>query len=156
MARYQTHASSCGPAALRNALSILGFHRSEEELIKLCRTTTDGTSAKSLVRAVSTLKESCSLEGPGEIKEKDGDIAMLRLLEALRNGRPIICCVRTDLPWDHYAIASGLLGSAGPGLRVVCEDSGSLELTKYRTVPEFVEWWRGPETERKPFYGIVL
>lgn len=156
MARYQTHASSCGPAALRNGLAILGFDRSEQELIKLCRTDTNGTSVKNLVRAVATLKESCNLEGPAEIKEKSSDVAFLRLLEAIRNGRPVICCVRTDEPWDHWALASGLLGSAGAGLRVVCEDSGALELTEYRTPAQFMEWWTGPETERKPYYGIVL
>lgn len=156
MARYQTHASSCGPAALRNALSILGYDRSEQELIKTCKTDTDGTTVKNLFRALTTLKESCNLEGPAEIKEKEPDVALLRLLEALRNGRPVICCVRTDEPWDQWALASGILGSAGPNLRLVCEDSGSLELTEYRTPAQFTEWWRGPETERKPYYGIVL
>lgn len=156
MARYQQHPATCGPASIRNALAVLGVDRSESEIIQLCRTTTNGTPSAAMLRALRSLRESCNLVGPSEISEAKPDVALLRLLEALRSGRPVICCVRTTDPWDHWALACGLLGSAGDHLRINCEDSGDHEITRHRTPADFLDWWRGPVNARRPFYGVVL
>ncbi|MEK9143954.1 MAG: cysteine peptidase family C39 domain-containing protein [Patescibacteria group bacterium] len=47
--------TTCGPAALKLALTILGKRRSLSSLIALCKTTRNGTSTKSMITAVNKL-----------------------------------------------------------------------------------------------------
>ena len=47
--------TTCGPAALKLALTILGKRRSLASLITLCKTTRNGTSTKSMIAAVNKL-----------------------------------------------------------------------------------------------------
>lgn len=47
--------TTCGPAALKLALTILGKRRSLSSLIALCKTTRNGTSTKNMVTAVNKL-----------------------------------------------------------------------------------------------------
>lgn len=47
--------STCGPAALKIALSILGKRKSLDSLIELCKTNRNGTTTKNLVGAVNKL-----------------------------------------------------------------------------------------------------
>jgi len=42
---------TCGPAALKTALHIFGIHKSLETLIKLCKTTRNGTTTPNFIRA---------------------------------------------------------------------------------------------------------
>lgn len=115
----------------------------------LCKTTPDGTTAFNLVKAVRTIEGTRGMV----IEEARADIAMLRLTQSLYEGRPAILCVTSEKPWDHYAVAGGVLGF---GQRIVCVDSGDNDLVKFRTLDEVVEWWRGPEKERRPFWGVIV
>ena len=47
--------TTCGPAALKLALAILGKRRSLSTLIELCKTTRNGTSTKNMIAAVNKL-----------------------------------------------------------------------------------------------------
>lgn len=47
--------TTCGPAALKLALEILGKHKSLSTLIELCKTNRNGTSTKNLIGAVNKL-----------------------------------------------------------------------------------------------------
>lgn len=47
--------TTCGPAALKLALAVLGKRRSLSSLIKLCKTTRNGTSTKHMIAAVNKL-----------------------------------------------------------------------------------------------------
>ena len=47
--------TTCGPAALKLALTILGKRRSLSTLIELCKTTRNGTSTKNMITAVNKL-----------------------------------------------------------------------------------------------------
>lgn len=47
--------TTCGPAALKLALTILGKRRSLSSLIALCKTTRNGTSTKNMITAVNKL-----------------------------------------------------------------------------------------------------
>ena len=47
--------TTCGPAALKLALAILGKRRSLSTLIELCKTTRNGTSTKNMITAVNKL-----------------------------------------------------------------------------------------------------
>jgi len=51
----QPDETTCGPAAIKIALRILGVKKSLNELIKLCRTNRNGTSTKNMIRALTTL-----------------------------------------------------------------------------------------------------
>lgn len=42
---------TCGPSAMKIALHIFGIHKSLESLIKLCKTTRNGTTTKNLIHA---------------------------------------------------------------------------------------------------------
>jgi ABC-type bacteriocin/lantibiotic exporter with double-glycine peptidase domain len=44
---------SCGPAALKIALRVLGIHKSYEYLADLCKTTKNGTSVTNLIKAAN-------------------------------------------------------------------------------------------------------
>lgn len=46
---------TCGPTALKTALKILDIHTSLESLIKLCKTTRNGTSTHNIIRAINSL-----------------------------------------------------------------------------------------------------
>lgn len=144
--RFQRSKSSCGPAALSNALECLGLRRSEDELSALCKQTPDGTSPKNLCAAIATIEGTRNTV----IDEVKPHIAILQLLQSLYEGRPVIVCVDD---WQHYAVAAGVLGF---GHRVVCIDSGDNDLVKTRTVDEFVDWWSGPESAIRPYYGVVV
>lgn len=143
--RLQARKSSCGPASLANALEALGLSRTEEELISLCGQTPDGTTEKGLRKAIAALGGLNK-----EISESRPEVATLYLLQALYEGRPVILCVET---WGHWAVAAGTLGF---GKRVVCIDSGDNDLVRMRTLDEVVDWWRGPDAAKKPFYGVIV
>jgi hypothetical protein len=115
----------------------------------LCKQTPAGTDWKNLVRAVRTIEGTRGMV----IEEAKHDVAMLRLLQALYEGRPVIVAVTSERPWDHYSVAGGVLGF---GQKINCIDSGDNDLYRTRTIDEFVEWWKGPEGSKKPFWGVVL
>lgn len=143
--KLQARRSSCGPASLANALECLGMSRTEEELITLCGQTTEGTTDKGLRKAIAAVG---GLNR--EISESRPDVAMLILLQAIYEGRPVIVCCET---WGHWAVCAGVLGF---GKRVVCIDSGDNDLVRLRTLDEVVEWWKGPEASKKPWYGVIV
>lgn len=47
--------TTCGPAALKNALAVLGVRRSLKYLLELCRTNRNGTSTKNFISAINKL-----------------------------------------------------------------------------------------------------
>ena len=52
----QPDSNTCGPASLKTALEILGIKKPLRELVKLCRTTRNGTSPAKLIRAANSLR----------------------------------------------------------------------------------------------------
>lgn len=134
---------------MANALECLGVRRTEDELAALCKTTPEGTGANSLIKAIAAIEGTRNVV----IDENRADVALLRLLQALYEGRPVLVCVNSREPWDHYAIAAGVLGF---GQRITCIDSGDNDLVRTRTLDEFVDWWRGPASAKRPFWGVVV
>lgn len=143
--KFQSTRSSCGPASLRNALEARGLHRTEEELVELCKQGPEGTSPRNLRRAIAAVGGVNK-----EIHESRPEVAILYLLQALYDGYPVICCVDE---WQHWAVAAGVLGF---GKRIVCVDSGDNNLVVMRTLDDFVEWWSGPDSATKRYYGVVV
>ena len=88
---------TCGPSALRNALSNLGFEYSEEYLIKLLNTNPErGTWSNKFIKikSISLIK----------IIEKE-DINLNELANLIKKGFQIITCfyVKSDKV-DHYSL----------------------------------------------------
>lgn len=110
----------------------------------LCKQTPEGTTPENLVKAISTIEGTRGTV----IREARADVGLMRVLQALYEGRPVIVCV--DL-YQHWAVAGGVLGF---GQRINCIDSADNDLLKTRTLDQFVDWWRGPDGAK--FYGVVV
>lgn len=147
MPRFQSYRADCGPSALGNALDALGIRRSHDELVTLCGTTADGTTPLQLKRAITALRDSCGLMGPGEMKDTHADVALLRLGAVLSDGRPAVLLVDS---WEHWVAVVGRLGH-----RYVVADSADLRQTIHSTPADFADRWGYPGV-RNGFYGIAL
>lgn len=80
------------------------------------------------------------------IRERRRDIALLKLSEAVRRGRPVILSWRVDEPGDHWIAVIGVLGD-----RYLVADSGDAELVISCTLDELVDRWRDTRWE-----GVIL
>lgn len=148
--RLQSSTASCGLAAISNALSCLGISRSEEELVTLTGySAPDGTQEKGILKALAAIAKSEPAAGiqPAQVYETRADVAMLRLVEGLRHGRPAILCVDE---WDHWVVAFGLLGQS-----IHVADSADNALVITYSPGGLIDRWRNP-SKRKNFYGIIL
>jgi hypothetical protein len=153
--RYQSGKATCGPAALGNALLSLGLHRSEDELIKLCKTTAkDGTGTKRIIEATKAIS---APSGDGNlpeitlttavIDEQRQSVALLTLLDATRRGWASVCLVDN---WSHYVAVVGLLGD-----RVCVVDSASNELWHSLTLGDWVRRWECEDAKR-PYWAMII
>lgn len=143
MASYQSNRASCGPASLHNALEALGVHRTEEELIKLCGQTANGTSARGIIQACGKIGEGISAKA---FKRRDGDEAAIGLWYFVsERGRPAILCVDQ---FEHWVAVVGVVGS-----RFVILDSAETGLVFYYTAPDLLKRWEGPNGG---YHAIVL
>lgn len=139
----QDNQANCGPFALKNALTALGIERSAEELEKACGTTaTNGTPTKGIYKAASKI-DGCM---PVLLREKRTDIALMRLAEALRRGRPVVISWCSESPGDHWVAAVGVLGE-----RYLIADSGHSELVVSCDVAELEARWKD-----KHYEGVIL
>jgi ABC-type bacteriocin/lantibiotic exporter with double-glycine peptidase domain len=152
--KYQSQKSSCGPAALSAALEAIGIERAESEMITLTGCSADGTHDEDMVRALRIVQQSEPAIAARPFQD-NADVAILRLLRALDDGHPVIVAVCVDRPWDHYAVVVGRLGT-GATIRLNVFDAGTSESFRSMSMSEFMPWWRGPKTERKPYYGIIV
>ena len=103
-----------------------------------------------MLKALTLVAKEHPVVSPGVISEAREPIAVLQMLECLRNGHVVICCVDSD---EHWVVAFGLLGG-GERLRVHVSDSADPELVQHYTPQAFGQRWRGKG--RKPYYGIVV
>lgn len=148
--RYQSTAASCGPAALQNGLRARGIERSEDELTVLSGCTVSGTSGRGMMRALLAIAKDHPGLLPSVLSESRPDIAILRLLEALRSGYVVFQIVDN---LEHWVVAFGLLGAADRTV-VHVADSQDGELVRHYTPSQMLERWRGPG--KKPYYGIIV
>jgi hypothetical protein len=149
--RFQSNQANCGPAALRNALQCHGISRAEQELERLTGcTAAEGTTPRGILKALALVAKDHPEITPGVISEGRETIALLRLLEALRNGNVGILLVDD---WDHWVVAFGLLGG-GKNIRIHLSDSADSELIQHHSPQSLINRWKGQG--RKPYYGIVV
>jgi hypothetical protein len=122
-------------------LAAIGVVRSEDELGKLARQKTDGTSQAGLLKAIRSIN-------PGwghPVKFRDAHAAFASLWLHLNRGQPMILPVDN---WEHWVAAIGAIGQ-----RVLVADSADNELVLTYTTDEILARWEGP---RGGWYGIVI
>src|SRR3990167_1590022 len=123
---YQpTDDPACGPSALKHALAVLGKRKSLETLKEICRVTRNGTSTKSMIRAVNKL-------GLSALVVKSATLHHLH--SALHYGPNNVRAVMVSYLYDndpdsgHWATVSGYLSSKS---RIVLFDSYSGQKKSY-------------------------
>lgn len=135
--RYQSNRSSCGPATLHNALNALGIHRTEDELIQLTGQNPTGTSAKGLIKALTSISTpEAPLHGEA-VKFSTATQATIGLWYYVSDmGRPVILCVDD---FDHWIVCTGHLGR-----RFAVIDPADNRLVLYYGATELLTRWEGP------------
>ena len=136
----QPDETTCGPAALKTALEILGIRKSLPGLVKLCGTNKNGTSVKKLIRAANQL----------DLAVLTVEWATLRHLHAaLRHNSQKPLAVIVDYLYDldrdyspdeesgHYATVASFSGRQG---KIVLFDSSSGGRKSYLW-SEFLDRW---------------
>ena len=144
--RYQSLKAGCGPTALANALELYGIKRTEDEVAKLCGTTSAGTDHTGIVSALQNVGKY-----HGVIETKNASGARDALHYAICYGRPVICCVDN---WDHWVVAAGQLGE-----RLLVLDSASTELClvyPLTGVGGFTDRWLKNAKRGGGYYGIIV
>jgi len=154
MSRYriipikQPDEDSCGPAALKMALSILGKRMSFSRLKDLCETNTNGTNTKKMIRAIKKLNL------PALVVEKT---TLNHLLSALRTSplqkRAVLVSYLYGIdqddnpePWTgHWAVVSSFKPSTS---RIVLLDSYTGGKTSYAW-GEFRRRWIDENLKRR-------
>src|SRR5262245_12893608 len=122
--RYQSNRASCGPAALHNALASLGIHRTEDELVQLCKQTPDGTSARNLSKAIQSISTTeLPLRGDAFGYKNNPEALVSLWYHVSYLGRPCILAVDG---WEHWVTVVGHLGT-----RFAVADSANNALVLY-------------------------
>lgn len=139
--RFQTTQSSCGAAALANAIALLQYPAPlEEDVIRSAKTAWDGTSAGDIVKAARKL---------GYSAEK---YTGKRLPETLC---PYVLCVDRDEHW--IAVLSIVVG--GPldpsNVRMLVIDSAHNDLC-YTLQPSELEKRATGTSKKKPFSAVII
>lgn len=93
---------SCGPAALRAALYVLGHNITEASLRRRAGTTTWGTDEKGIKRAVAHYGHS-TRENHFSSHRK----AWAQLKKTVSMGRPVLICSDS---WEHWLAIVGVFG----------------------------------------------
>jgi len=148
---HQPDDTTCGPAALKHALQILGIRKSLEHLMELCKTTRNGTSTKNLIAAANKLGLSV------EIVEY---ASLHHLQSALRYPSNQIRAVLVSYLYDlderdnphpdsgHWAVVSSYMASRS---RIVLLDSASGQKKSYDWT-EFRTRWMDYDLKRKKLH----
>lgn len=138
---------TCGPVSLKIALSILGIKKSIASLIKLCQTTTQGTTTAKMIQAVRKLGLYVMVV----------DRATLRHIQSglkFQPSRPRALIVSylyymeynnsKDMEYEHWATVASYLSHKN---RLVLFDSYSVQKKSYSWT-DFRQRWIGYELKR--------
>lgn len=139
---------TCGPAALKIALSILSVKKSLSTLIKLCKTNRNGTTKKNLIHAINSLGFSVLAVEYATLKHLQS-----ALKYPSNDVRAVIVSYLYDLDEKeqphpdsgHYAVVSSFAASKN---RIVLFDTSSAKRKSYAW-QDFRERWFDFEFKRK-------
>lgn len=143
----QERAYSCGPAALSNVCSALGFEVEEEEIRELAGTTEDGTDEHQLMHAAMELMLVPTVHHLG-----DEDEAWGMLIANASSRVPSLLCVDN---WDHWV---AVVGSDGEGSVIVLDPENTdinieAEGVNLMSRDQLIDRWYCADQD-KPFYSI--
>lgn len=149
--KLQERKFSCGPAAIRAALYVLGHNLSEVALRKRAGTTSEGTDEKGVMRAIR-----CYGHRPREYQAESRKVAWGWLKSVLGRGKPTLLCVDQ---WDHWVAAVGRLGGK---VLVFDPDSSSGRRKKYSGLEVYTEqelgarWCYYEDNGKHIYYAISI
>lgn len=150
--KLQERMFSCGPAAVRAALYVLGHRVSEATLRKRAGTTPEGTDEKGLMRAIRSYGHK-----PKEYQSESRRASWAWLKGALGRGKPVLLCVDQ---WDHWVAAVGRLGGK---VLIFDPDSSPGRRKKYSGLEVYTEqelwirWMYEDEDSNKCiYYGVSI
>ena len=144
----QPDETTCGPAALKPALAVLGKRKSLDSLIDLCKTNRNGTTTKNMIAAVN------KLGFPVLIVEY---ATLHHLISALKYSSNHVRVVLVSYLYDldakdrphpdsgHWAVVSSYLASKS---RIVLLDSATGKKKSYDWA-DFRDRWRDYDLRRK-------
>ncbi len=144
----QPDENSCGPAALKTALAILGKRASVSELISLCKTNKNGTTTRNMLAAIRKLKLSSlvvekttlhhlmSALRASAAKKRAVIVSYLYAMDENNNPKP---------DSGHWAVVSSFRPATG---RIVLLDSYSGQKVSYPWT-EFRKRWTDKTLKRK-------
>lgn len=149
----QERGYSCGPAAIRAALYMLGRKVTEAKIRKVAGTTTGGSDEKDMVRAIHYYGHKVTVIDCHSKKE-----AWAKIKYQISKGRPIILCVNG---WNHWITVIGTFGK-----KIILFDpykepgkQKSYSGLKAMNEKEILDMW-GYKNEKDKiplsFYGLVI
>jgi ABC-type bacteriocin/lantibiotic exporter with double-glycine peptidase domain len=139
---------SCGPAACRAALYVLGHNVTEAALRKYAGTTPEGTDEKGIMRAINHYGHRTK-----EFQAESLKHSWSWLKKALGQGKPVLLCVDQ---WDHWIAAVGRLG----GKIIIFDPDSSQGRKKYSGLKVYNEHdlgkrWKFTETTGSSSYYAI-
>lgn len=142
--KFQSTQSTCGAAAIANALAALRRPVSEAEVIQASglRDITQGMGPKDLKRALAKLGV-----GHTDLRHTSEPHGWLFLLDHLRQGEPVILAVDQD---EHWVAAFGLLA----GTVLVADGAHNDLVLAYDRSSLMARWGSGDR--RKTYWGLAV
>lgn len=139
--RYQSRKSSCGPAALCNALEAVGIVRTEDEIGSLAKQSTDGTSSIHLRAAAEAIGVEVL-----NVSEQREEVAGWLVESQLRAGNPGILVVDND---EHWVALIGMLNGT-----FIVADSADNDLLCFYSRNGLLDRWKSPTGRYAGFFLV--
>lgn len=147
--RYQDTSFSCGPAALVNAIRVLGRRVAERRVRSLSSCTEeDGTDEQGLIAAARSLGYTASTHWSA-----DQSAAWSFIRASVLDGKPVLLCIDN---WGHWVT---VIGNVGDHVILVdpantkknMAENGIMTLSRR----DLAKRWRC-KSEQEPFYAIAI
>jgi ABC-type bacteriocin/lantibiotic exporter with double-glycine peptidase domain len=149
----QTYNYDCGATALQSILAYYGIEEREDRIIKIAKTTKDGTSIENIIKVIKKygLKASSKKMTIEEVKKYiDKKIPVILVLQAWAHKKK----VDWENNWEdgHYTVAIGYTKD-----KIIFEDPAHFNNT-YLTYKELEKRWHDMDTKGKKYinHGIAV
>ena len=139
--RYQSRKSSCGPAALANALEAIGVVRSEDELGVLSKQDVNGTSSVNLRKAAEATGVETVL-----VNEQRDEVAEWCINSHINAGHSGLLVVDND---EHWVAIIGRLNGT-----YIVADSADNDLLCFYDTKSLLDRWRNVHGKFSGFFLV--
>lgn len=150
---FQERKYSCGPAALRAALYVMGRVVRESTIRRLADTTTEGTDEYGLFKAIRHYGYTWK-----EYSDKSPTRAWNRIKRNLNKGMSSLLCISSTEELDHWVAAVGLNGG---NVMIFDPENPASKSRKYSglkvvDIDDFYSKWAYTKNNTSRYYSIVL